>query len=249
MYLQTSAVRTDNPAFPAAATAYGDSAEWLVRQYKPLVRRIAWQVHGRAARDGQLDDLIQVGFMALIEASRAYVDQGHNFVTYATTRIRGSMIDHLRSEMMTARSAARQSRRIDAARHNLGQKLRRSPSSAEIARELGMTDQKYMQVEQQAVAGQRLSIDDMDDAMIDLMQGCDTGASDAIEQADLMAMLRKMIGDLSEREQLVLHLYFAEELNLHEIGAVLGVSAARACQIKAGAVARLQTGMRECTKG
>lgn len=247
MIAQSSASSAVSTVMPHPVAAYGDSAEWLIDQYKPLVRRIAWQVHGRSARDGQLEDLIQIGFMALVEASRNYEDRGHSFATYATVRIRGSMIDHLRSEMMTVRSTARHARRIDAARNSLWQKAGRNPTSAELARELGLSDREYLQLEQQAVAGQRMAIDDMDDAMVDMLQGCVPDASDALELADLMAVLRRLIADLPQREQLVLQLYFVEEINLHEIGAVLGVSAARACQIKAGALASLQKRMRECT--
>ena len=236
---------------PRAASAglsvgYGQSADGLVRQHKALVRRIAWQVHGRTARDTQLDDLVQIGFMALVEAGRTYEDRGHSFVTYATTRIRGSMIDHLRREMMTGRGAARTARRIDAARNALYQQSGRSPNAAELARELGVSDREFFDMEQQAAAGQRVSIDDTDENLIGLL-GLDASAADTLEQSDLLHILSDEIGKLSQREQLVLQLYFFEELNLHEIGAVLGVSAARACQIKAGALSRLQQNLRQCT--
>ncbi len=77
---------------------YGGSAEALVQEYAPLVRKIAWQVFSKVARSSELDDLIQVGLIALIEASRQYEERGFAFSTYATTRIRGAMIDQLRRE-------------------------------------------------------------------------------------------------------------------------------------------------------
>jgi RNA polymerase sigma factor FliA len=229
----------------AIPAAYGQSADDLVRQHKALVRRIAWQVHGRIARDTQLDDLVQIGFMALVEAGRTYEDQGHSFVTYATMRIRGSMIDHLRREMMTGRGAVRTARRIDVARNTLYQQTGCNPTAAELARALGVSDSEYFELEQQAAAGQRVSIDDSDENLIGLL-GLEASAADALEQSDLLHMLAGEIAKLSQREQLVLQLYFFEELNLHEIGAVLGVSAARACQIKAGALVQLKENMQQC---
>jgi RNA polymerase sigma factor FliA len=227
----------------AGIARYRDDAEWLVREYRPLVRRIAWQVHGRAARDSQLDDLMQVGMIALIEASRSYEDRGFAFATYAGTRIRGSMIDHLRRGMLSPRSAARNARRIEAARQSLYQQHGRSPSAGEMADALNLSVPDYQQLEQHAVTSQQAAIDDIDETILSAFQGVDTGAMDQLEQADMMATLSRLIGTLAERDQMVLQLYFQEELNLHEIGAVLGVTPARVCQIKAAALARLRAAM------
>jgi RNA polymerase sigma factor FliA len=86
-------------------SGYSTSAEDLVRTHQALVRKQAWLVHGRAARSAELDDLVQVGMIALIEASRTYQDQGHSFATYATIRVRGAMVDHVRRETPVGRAA------------------------------------------------------------------------------------------------------------------------------------------------
>src|SRR3546814_7152032 len=85
----------------------------LVAEYAPLVRKIAWQVFSRVSRTSELDDLIQTGLIALIEASRHYEERGFAFATYATTRIRGAMIDQLRREADVGRSAMVAAKRID----------------------------------------------------------------------------------------------------------------------------------------
>jgi RNA polymerase sigma factor for flagellar operon FliA len=235
------------PDVSGALAGYGQHAEMLVRQHKALVRRIAWQLHGRAASDGQLEDLVQVGLMALVEASRTYQDRGHSFITYATTCIRGRMIDHLRREMMTTRSSGQVRRQINEAKDRLYQKLGRGASSSEVAQELGVGEREFFDLEQQAVSGQRMSIDDMDENLIGMFQGLDPSAADTLEMSDLVNMLQQEIQRLPQREQLVLQLYFFEELNLHEIGEVLSVSAARACQIKASALAQLEKSMKQLT--
>ena len=111
---------------------YGESAETLIEEYAPLVRKIAWQVHSRVSRTSDLEDLIQVGLMALIEASRTYEERGFAFTTYATTRIRGAMIDQQRREADIGRSAMAAARRLQQTRATLEQKLMRAPTAAEM---------------------------------------------------------------------------------------------------------------------
>src|SRR3546814_1107857 len=102
-----------------AARGYGESIEALVADHAPLVRKIAWQVFSRVARTSELDDLIQTGLIALIEASRHYEERGYAFATYASTRIRGAMIDQLRREAEVGRSAMIASKRIQTVRRDL----------------------------------------------------------------------------------------------------------------------------------
>ena len=115
------------------AHGYGESVEALVEEYSPLVRKIAWQVFSRVSRTSELDDLIQTGLIALIEASRNYEERGFAFATYATTRIRGAMIDQLRREADVGRSAMVAAKRIHAMRAALEQQLMRAPTTAEMA--------------------------------------------------------------------------------------------------------------------
>src|SRR3546814_4213959 len=118
-----AAIAAPHPAAPAArAHGYGESVEVLVADHAPLVRKIAWQVFSRIARTSELDDLIQTGLIALIEASRHYEDRGYAFATYASTRIRGAMIDQLRREAEVGRSAMVAGKRVQTVRRDLEQR-------------------------------------------------------------------------------------------------------------------------------
>jgi RNA polymerase sigma factor for flagellar operon FliA len=227
---------------------YAGSTDTLIAEYTPLVRKIAWQVFSRVARTSELDDLIQVGLIALIEAARQYEERGFAFATYATTRIRGAMIDQLRREADVGRSAMAAARRIQAVRAQLEQQLRRAPTPAEMAEAMEMSAEDYFALERSALHGRSTSLDEMMENGTFLLADERPGASEAFEQDDLLEALRICIARLSEREQLVLQLYFFEELNLHEIGLTLDVSAARVCQIKRDAMAKVDRMMREMTE-
>ena len=226
---------------------YGESAEALVAEYAPLVRKIAWQVHSRVSRTSDLEDLIQVGLIALIEASRTYEERGFAFTTYATTRIRGAMIDQQRREADVGRSAMVAARRLQQMRATLEQRLMRAPTAVEMAAALDLSAEDYFALEKNATHGRSISIEDLVEDGSFLFADERIGAGDACEQDNLMEALRLCVGRLSEREQMVLQLYFFEELNLQEIGLALDVSAARVCQIKRDAMVRIDRMMREMT--
>lgn len=229
------------------ARGYGESAEMLIDEYAPLVRKIAWQVFSRVSRTSDLDDLIQTGLIALIEASRHYEERGFAFATYASTRVRGAMIDQLRREADVGRSAMIANKRMNAVRSALEQKLMRAPTTAEMADALEMTAEEYFAMERTATQGRSTSLDQLVEEGGLLLATDDDGADIRCEQEDLLATLQTCIGRLSEREQLVLQLYFFEELNLQEIGLTLDVSAARVCQIKRDAMVRIDGMMRDMT--
>lgn len=231
----------------APQRGYGESAEALVEEYAPLVRKIAWQVHSRVSRTSDLEDLIQVGLIALIEASRTYEERGFAFATYATTRIRGAMIDQQRREADVGRSAMVAARQVQQTRSALEQRLMRAPTATEMAEALDLSAEEYFALEKSATHGRSISIEDlMEDGSL-LFADDRIGAGEACEQEDMMNALRQCVGQLSEREQMVLQLYFFEELNLQEIGLALDVSAARICQIKRDAMIRIDGLMRAMT--
>ncbi|HMO74737.1 MAG TPA: FliA/WhiG family RNA polymerase sigma factor [Sphingopyxis sp.] len=237
-----------NAARAVSPQGYGTSAEQLIEEYAPLVRKIAWQVFSRAARTSDLDDLVQTGLIALIEASRHYEDRGYAFATYASTRIRGAMIDHLRREADIGRSAMVATKRIGAVRAALEQHLMRAPTTAEMAEAFEMSAEEYFAFERSAAHGRSTSLDAMIDDGSFLLADESEGADDRCEQEDLLAALGQCIARLPEREQLVLQLYFFEELNLQEIGATLDVSAARVCQIKRDAMVKIDRMLRDITE-
>lgn len=228
---------------PGAPYANATSAADVVRTNQALVRKLAWQVHGRAARSAELDDLVQVGMVALIEASRTYQDQGHSFGTYATIRIRGAMVDYVRRGSPVGRAAVSAARRLGLARQRLEQMLHRAPAASEIADDLGMTAQDFLAFEQLGSRTSPTSLDEPDGPAAHLADESLPGADATSETGELISLLTRSIATLDPREQMVLQLFFHEELNLAEIGAVLGVSAARVCQIKAAALGKLSAHM------
>ena len=232
----------------ASPQGYGASAEELIDEYAPLVRKIAWQVFSRVSRTSDLDDLVQVGLIALIEASRHYEERGFAFSTYASTRIRGAMIDQLRREADVGRSAMVAGKRIGSVRAALEQNLMRTPTTAEMAAAFEMSAEEYFALERSATHGRSTSLDAMLDEGSFLLADDSDGADDRCEQDDLLEALGQCIARLPEREQLVLQLYFFEELNLQEIGLTLDVSAARVCQIKRDAMAKIDRMLREVTE-
>lgn len=227
------------PITPAQRYAATD-VEALVQQSIPLVRRIAWHVHARVASAIEVEDLIQIGMIALVEASRTYEDRGHAFSTYASMRIRGAMIDHLRREAKIARSAIAKRREVERVRARLEHSLMRAPNDIEMAAELGMDLASYQDM---SASIQPIRDEAIDDAYSDhLMDFADQGerADQAMEREQLADALKLAIDKLNEREQLILQLYFVEEMNLDEIGQVLGVGAARVCQIKKAALTKVR---------
>lgn len=229
-----------------AQADYSDSrtAE-LIASHGAMVRRIAWHVHSRVSASVELEDLVQIGLIALIEAARNYVDQGHAFATYASVRVRGAMVDQLRRESRITRSAMAGRRRIAEARAKLEQRLLRRPDHREIAEEMGLTLPAFIELEAQSQQIEQTSIDeqysDMDPWFADSSEGADL----QIERQQIAQLLASEIAGLPEREAMVLQLFFVEELNLHEIGAILGIGAPRVCQIKKAALARLKIRLSE----
>ena len=213
----------------------------LIRDHMPLVRKVAWHVHGRVSSAIDVDDLVQTGMIALIEAARTYEDRGHAFATYATMRVRGGMIDALRRSATQGRAAMSKRRAIAEARTRFEQANGRPPVDREMAEALG-TDLASYQADAESARGVRHeSLDDLYSDHSMWFAGVEDRADDALGRAQLHAILGDAIRTLPEREAMVLQLYFVEEMNLDEIGQTLGVGAARVCQIKKAALYKLRT--------
>lgn len=212
----------------------------LIDRHQGLVRRIAWHVHSGVSSRIELEDLIQIGLVALIESARTFEDRGAAFSSYAATRVRGAMIDHLRREARMSRSGMANRRRLAATRSELERKLGRRANDAELAEALGCSAAEYHALVATTQALQSESIDDVysDDQtwFMDLSERADA----QIEREQLALALTAAIGTLGEREQMILQLYFVEELNLDEIGEILGVGAARVCQLKKAALEKVR---------
>ncbi len=219
-------------------------ADVLIAAHLPLVRRVAWHVHGRVANAIDVDDLIQTGTIALIEAARAYEDRGHAFATYASVRIRGAMLDSLRRHAAGGRSLIRKRREMEEARTRFHQAHGRLPDDNELASTLSVPVDDLRAT---AAAGtmRHESIDDLySDHSMWFADVADL-PDEQLSKTQLQAMLAGAIDRLPPREAMVLQLYFVEELNLDEIGAVLGVGAARVCQVKKTALDKLRSMLAE----
>jgi len=234
-------------------TAKGQlDANGMLKQYSPLVRRLAHQMIAKLPANVEIDDLIQVGMIGLNDAlSRFDAAQGVQFETFATQRIRGAMLDELRGSDWMSRGNRRQQREIEAAVHRLEQRLGRPPQESEIAKEMEMSLTAYQEMLGKVRGTQLVYLEDMSG---------DEGGDDfldrhvANEDANPLAMLqdhrmRQALVDaikmLPEREQYVMSMYYEHDMNLKEIAAVLGVTESRVCQLHSQSIARLRVKLRE----
>lgn len=224
-----------------AAAAYVGAAEQRLQQFMPLVRRLAWNVHGSGIAGLELDDLIQVGAVALCECIQRHdpaSDDG--FAAYAKLRVRGAMIDLVRRAVPLARTSAGSRRALATARSTLTARLGRAPGFTELAEEMNMT---ATQLRHLVDAAEPLRFVDIADALADSDPQFADDAPDAFEQlsdGELRESLIGAVGRLPERLKLVVQLYFVEELSLAEIAAILEISVPRVHQLKAKAIELLQ---------
>lgn len=225
------------------------SLEEQVEAYAPLVKRIAWHLKGRLPDHVPVEDLIQVGMIGLLDALRHY-EEGHgaSFETYAGIRIRGAMLDELRRNDWTPRSVHRKARGLSDAMRRVENREGRAASDSELARELGINVSQYHEMLQDA-SGQRLvSFEEMgleDESALERIADSGPGVVELLEDGEQRELLAEAISELPQREQLVMALYYDEELNLKEIGKVLGVTESRICQIHSQALLRLRAILRE----
>ncbi|MDR3212587.1 MAG: RNA polymerase sigma factor FliA [Azoarcus sp.] len=221
----------------------------LVVSYAPLVKRIAYQMMARLPASVEVEDLIQNGMMGLLDALNRFEEgMGAQFETYAVQRIRGAMLDGLREADWAPRSTRRDMRRIESAIRELEQQYGRPPSETELAAHLGMPLADYQRMLQDARGHQLVYFDDFtSDGGEDFLERHlgETGGNplELLEDADGKARLVKAIEELPEREKMVMALYYDEDLNLREIGEVLGVTESRVSQLHSQAVARLRAQM------
>jgi RNA polymerase sigma factor for flagellar operon FliA len=225
-----------------------ESTEDMVKRHAPLVRRIAYHLMGRLPPSVDVDDLVQAGMIGLLEAARNFAtDRSASFETYAGIRIRGAMLDELRRTDWTPRSVHRKVREVAEVVRQIENETGADAEDAEVIRRLGITATEYHQILADATSARLLSLTAPEDAeggpALDVADQDSLSPLENIEQEGMRGALVEAIGGLPEREQLVMSLYYEQELNLKEIGAVLGVTESRVCQIHGQALIRLRSRM------
>ena len=225
---------------PLTYARTGKDVDALVRKHSAMVRRIAWHVHGSISGVCEVEDLVQIGLVALVEAIHGFEDRGQvTFEQYLATRLRGAMIDQLRRQATLTRGAMRRRKQYQetVAALTVG---RKPPAEADVAERLGVSVEK---LRTDYAAAEAVRFDSLDEVYTDdgpWFMSDEPNAFEQLADAGLKTALAGAIAGLPEREAQVVQLYYVEELNLEEIGHVLGVGAARICQIKASAHARLK---------
>ncbi len=220
--------------------------EQLVQRFVPLVKRIAYHLMARLPSNVQFDDLVQNGMIGLLDAIGRFEEGfGAQFETYATQRVRGAMLDGLRENDWLPRHLRRELRRIETMITQLEQAHGRAPSERELADSLGLSLADYQKTLQEARGHQLVYFEDFagdeDDDFLE-RHFTDNSADPLrlLEDRNLREHLVAAIDRLPEREKMVMALYYEQELNLREIGAVMDVTESRVCQLHSQAIARLR---------
>ncbi|MAK54631.1 MAG: RNA polymerase sigma factor FliA [Pusillimonas sp.] len=233
------------------------SEEQLVTEHAPLVRRLALQLISRLPSSVELDDLLQAGMMGLLDAVRRYQHVPEaQFETYAVTRIRGAMLDELRTQDWLPRSVRAKSRVIEQAIHTLEQRLMRPATETELAEELDVSLEEYQDMLEGAQGVQVVHYEDLSRFQGEGSRIAEETLPSAEESAQhwsnplqqimskgLRTALVDAIARLPEREQLLLSLQFEQDLNQKEVAAVLGVTEGRISQLRAQAIGRIRAAL------
>jgi RNA polymerase sigma factor FliA len=233
-------------ACAAYAVSDANSEESFIK-YTPFVKKIAYHLMGRLPSNVQIEDLIQAGMIGLIEAVKNYdATQGASFETYAGIRIRGAMLDEVRSGDWTPRSVHRKQRELAEAMRKVENRKGADARDSEVAAELGIGLDEYHHILADAASARIFSLeaaDDEEDSYDNYIPSRDEDPHQRLERASFKNALAEAVRSLPPREALIMSLYYEEELNLREIGEIIGVSESRICQIHGEALLRLRVAM------
>lgn len=232
---------TRNQRALATARAYSDSTAEIVARFAPMVRKLAWHLHGSAQAGIEPEDLIQAGLVALTEcAQRHSGNDAEGFAAYAKIRVKGAMIDQLRRFAPLSRGAAQRRRELRAAEDGLRSRLGRSPTDAEVAEAMGLDPAELATLRASSMP---LQFAPMDEAYSDGDIAFRDTTPDALERLisdENRESLVAAVAALPERLQLVIQLYYVEELNLAEIAGILDLSVPRIHQLKDQALGKVR---------
>ena len=221
----------------------------LLKEYLPLIQRLAYRLVSRLPESVEVDDLINSGVLGLLDAAGKF-DQSRNiqFKTYAEFRIRGAMLDDLRTQDWASRGLRNDSNLLESTYTSLEHKLGRPAEDYEVAEVLDLSLEDFYKLLGRARGISLVNYEDLADSdsnaprspleMISLIESDDPFV--LCQDRELQEHLAEAIDDLKERDRIVLQLYYFEELNLKEVGMVLDVSESRVCQMRTQAIVRLR---------
>ena len=227
---------------------YNNTSE-LIDRHSELVKKIAYHLMARLPATVLIDDLLQSGMIGLLEAARNFdSSKGASFETFAGIRIRGAMLDEIRKGDWVPRSVHKNSREIASAINAVEKRSGQDAKDTEVAKELGISLIDYQQMLQDVNCAKLVAYEDISDSDEAHAEECNDTVFDTVSEHQFSSKLVEMIKQLPEREALVLSLYYDEELNLKEIGAILEVSESRVSQILSQAMLRLKAKLKHWTQ-
>ena len=213
----------------------------LIEKNMGLVRKIAWHMHGRVKSAVDIEDLIQIGMYGLVTAAQNYVvKEGVSFSSYASIRIRGEIVDHLRRNSNLCRTTIQMQQKYKSSVEMLSKQLQREPNNDEIAIEMGLKTAELYNWEQAFAANTHQSLDTVYDEFSIWFATKEQNPEEELTDTELRENLVEALKTLPEREALLIQLYYVEELNVYEIAEVLDITTGRVSQIKKNAISRLR---------
>jgi RNA polymerase sigma factor for flagellar operon FliA len=226
-------------------------ADDQIIRHASLVKRIAYHLLNRLPPTVQIDDLIQAGMVGLLEAASNFnPDMGASFETFAGIRIRGSMIDEIRRSDWTPRSVHRKFRSVSDAIRKIENETGEDARDADVAQALGISLSEYHQILIDSSSSRIYSIDTMEENAQDtsIPSSSEMTPEEAFSSDEYQRQLAEAVRQLPEKEQLVMSLYYDDELNFREIGEILEVTESRICQLHGQALLRIKSRMAEWNK-
>lgn len=224
-----------------------DESDQIIR-HASLVKRIAYHLLNRLPPTVQIDDLIQAGMVGLLEAASNFDPaMGASFATFAGIRIRGSMIDEIRRSDWTPRSVHRKFRSVTETIRKIENETGEDAKDADVAQALGISLSDYHQILIDSSSSRIYSIDSMEENTQDgaIPRSSEQSPDDVLSHAEYQQQLAESIQQLPDKEQLVMSLYYDDELNFREIGEILVVTESRICQLHGQALLRIKSRMSE----
>lgn len=225
------------------------SVDELIESHLNLVKKIAWHTYGRVRSAIEIDDLVQIGYFGLITAAQKYTPQeGATFASYASLRIRGAMMDHLRKNSNLCRTTIQIRQKANKVEKELTQKLGHVPDDTAMAAAMEMSISDWLDWQSAFAANTHESLDSVYDDYSIWFASSTSSPEDNLSDTDLRNTLKEALVTLPEREALVIQLFYVEELNIYEIAEILEVSTGRVSQIKKAGITRLRDFITESEK-